>query len=402
MLIMGIWTSVGKGIRYKEHASRKHGKKPDRYWCLQYKLRGRNINEAVGWWSDGVTQGQCEALLSELRVNQKSGQGPTTLKEMREFNQSRREAEAAAREAAASKNRTLAGFWELEYFPQAQMSLSAHNLASQKGIMGGWLKPVADKALRDVSAADLESLVLRPMLEAGRSASYIHQVLALFSVVWNLAKDRGLVDGDNPASKVKRPKADNQRVRFLSREEAVRLLAALREKSPDASDVALLSLFSGMRIGECLALTWGDVDFEEGLLFVKDSKNRRNRHAFITSEIREMLTRREASRRTPELFPSAKGGQGYFAFWKLFDQTVKELGFNEGLADRRQKLVIHSLRHTFASWLVQMGTPLYTVSKLMGHSSMKMTERYAHLAPDTQRAAAMDLEGILSGKISAI
>jgi len=58
-------------------------------------------------------------------------------------------------------------------------------------------------------------------------------------------------------------------------------------------------------------------------------------------------------------------------------------------------MVIHTLRHTFASWLVQRGTPLYTVSKLMGHSSIKMTERYAHLAPDTQRAAAMDLEGIL-------
>ena len=77
---------------------------------------------------------------------------------------------------------------------------------------------------------------------------------------------------------------------------------------------------------------------------------------------------------------------------------MKDLGLNDGITDRRQKLVFHSLRHTFASWLVQMGKPLYTVSQLLGHSDLKMTMRYAHLAPDTQRAAAMELEGILHEK----
>jgi len=147
-MIMSVWTSAGKGIRYKEHPTRKHGKKPDRYWCLQYKLRGRNVNEAVGWWSDGISQTQCVALLNELRVNQKSGQGPQTLKEMRALNHERREAETAAREEAAHKNRTLAGFWETEYFQQAQLRLSAHSLASQKTIMRSWLKPLADRPLK--------------------------------------------------------------------------------------------------------------------------------------------------------------------------------------------------------------------------------------------------------------
>jgi integrase len=78
-------------------------------------------------------------------------------------------------------------------------------------------------------------------------------------------------------------------------------------------------------------------------------------------------------------------------------QAINGLSLNDGITDRRQKLVPHSIRHTFASWLVQMGKPLYTVSKLMGHSSLKMTERYAHLAPETQRSAAMELEGILGG-----
>jgi len=160
-----------------------------------------------------------------------------------------------------------------------------------------------------------------------------------------------------------------------------------------------LSLFSGLRIGECLSLTWADVDMGEGLIFVKDTKTNRNRHAFITSDIRDMLTRRRSDPKgSSEVFPGARGGDCYFVLWRDFDLTVRELGLNEGITDRRQKVVIHTLRHTFASWLVRMGTPLYTVSKLMGHSNLKMTERYAHLAPDTQRAAAMDLDGILAAK----
>jgi integrase len=143
-------------------------------------------------------------------------------------------------------------------------------------------------------------------------------------------------------------------------------------------------------------LTWADIDLEGGRIFVKDTKNKHNRHAFITAELKEMLTRRAQGRsETDNVFPSVKSKFGNSALGYRFDQAVNKLGLNEGVGDRRRKVVFHTLRHTFASWLVQMGTPLYTVSRLLGHNSLKMTERYAHLAPETQRAAAMELEGIL-------
>jgi site-specific recombinase XerD len=71
------------------------------------------------------------------------------------------------------------------------------------------------------------------------------------------------------------------------------------------------------------------------------------------------------------------------------------LGWNDKISDRRLKLVFHSLRHTFASWLIMEGTPLFTVSKLLGHGDIGMTMRYAHLAPDHLRHAAGCLEGKL-------
>jgi integrase len=171
----------------------------------------------------------------------------------------------------------------------------------------------------------------------------------------------------------------------------------LKERDPETHDFAMLSLFTGLRAGECSALTWADVDMEGGRIFVKDTKNKRNRHAFITDEVRVMLSARAAGQGKAErVFPGPKGGNGFNRHWHSFSQAVKALGLNDGVSDRRQRLVLHSLRHSFASWLVMKGTPLYTVSKLMGHSSIRMTERYAHLAPDTQRAAAMELEGIFS------
>jgi integrase len=93
-----------------------------------------------------------------------------------------------------------------------------------------------------------------------------------------------------------------------------------------------------------------------------------------------------------------------------FARVIDELGFNntgeftedaEGnplpvkIQDRRQRVVFHSLRHTFASWLVMKGVPLYTVAQLMGHSTIIMTQRYSHLAPDSMRRATMEPQRIL-------
>jgi len=282
---MSVWTSVGKGIRYREHASRKHGKRPDRYWCVQYKLHGKTINEAVGWWSQGASQGQCKDLLAALRANQRNGQGPQTLKDMHEADRQRREAAAAELELARHENTTLGGYWENEYLPYLRSSKSAESISTERTAMKLWLAPLASKPLKEITTVDLEQLVVAPMVEAGKAPRTIKIVLDTMSVIWNTAKRSGLIKGDSPVTNAKRPRQDNQRVRFLSRAEAADLLAALKARDIDAHDLALLSLLSGLRMGECFRLTWPDIDFEEGTIFVKDTKIIRNRHAYIVDEL---------------------------------------------------------------------------------------------------------------------
>jgi integrase len=77
-----------------------------------------------------------------------------------------------------------------------------------------------------------------------------------------------------------------------------------------------------------------------------------------------------------------------------FQRAVERLGLNDGTKDARQRVVFHTLRHTFASWLAIQGTPIYTIAKLMGHRSISMSERYAHLSPDHKRDAVAALAAL--------
>lgn len=79
-----------------------------------------------------------------------------------------------------------------------------------------------------------------------------------------------------------------------------------------------------------------------------------------------------------------------------FERTVEELGLNEGVRDRRDKVVFHTLRHTYASWLARSGQGQSVISDLLGHASLEMSKRYIHLMPDSRRAAAQAIETLFT------
>jgi integrase len=160
-------------------------------------------------------------------------------------------------------------------------------------------------------------------------------------------------------------------------------------------DEALLSLFCGLRAGEIFALTWSDINFDSRQILIRNPKNKRNRYAFMTREVETMLKDRRKNQTLDDLIFPKVGGWRQTTVSSVFSRVVDDLGLNDGITDRRQKLVFHSLRHTYASWLVQSGEALYTVKELMGHQSLQMTERYSHLAPGHLRQAAERLEGKL-------
>ncbi len=109
------------------------------------------------------------------------------------------------------------------------------------------------------------------------------------------------------------------------------------------------------------------------------------------------------SREKEELvFPIQNGKQG-IRVSNTFGKIVEGLGLNGGIEDKRQYVVFHTCRHTFASWLVRQGTSLYDVKELMGRQGIAMTERYSHLAPEDLRSAVKQLEkGLESRKAKVV
>jgi integrase len=186
------------------------------------------------------------------------------------------------------------------------------------------------------------------------------------------------------------PKVDNERTRFLTEEEAVNLLHALRKRSKTWHDIAYLSLHTGMRKGEILALRGEHLDFASGRILVKDAKTG-SRTVYMTDEVRALLESREPALPADYVFrPMRKTPDGRISRYsdESFVRAVAECGLNKGITDRRHKVVFHTLRHTYCSWLAKAGVPLYTIGELVGHRSVEMTRRYSHLCPDAKQAAA--------------
>ena len=380
---------------------------------IRYKVDGKDKEEVVGWASEDMSAEKAFKMLSAIRENIKNGIGPKSLAGMREENEQKTAIAEKEQHAKSKAGVTFSDFWKSDYLPTAEVARTPRSLETETGYYKKWIEPVlGDLPLRKIDTAAIEAVTLRAH-KAGKSPGTICKIIGVVSQVWNKAASRDLVQGECPARQVKKPRQDNRRARFLSQDEARKILSALALRSMDVHDEALLSLLCGLRAGEIHSLTWGDLDLKNGTIHIRDPKNRRNRHAFITEEVKTMLKRRHRGQATTELiFPTS---DGKLRLWvpDTFARVVDDLGLNdtgefttnrEGvavpirIADARQRVVFHTLRHTFASWLVQQGTPLYTVAELMGHTTIEMTRRYSHLAPDTLRQTALRLQGTLGGQ----
>lgn len=382
-------TTKHKGLRFREHATRKHGIRKDRFYQYRMMVDGKRVQESFGWTSEGWTEEKCLVRLAELKQARKTGEGPATLKE-------KRNATEAKRKQREREKITFIDVWE-KYLPQAKSDRGEKSLDREESMFRLWVEPViGNQPLKAIAPIHLEKLK-SIMAKDGKAPRTIHYTLAIIRQVFNYAKRNDLFDGDNPTSKVKKPTTDNRRTRFLTPEEAEALLAEIKKRSPQTHDITLLSLQTGMRAGEIFSLTWGDIDFDRGIITLWNTKNGRTRPAFMTGAVKEMLLARRPKEFDPvELVFPGRQGVKIRQISDSFNRAVTKLRLNQGISDPRQKVCFHTCRHSFASWLVENGTDLYTVKELLGHSDFKMTSRYAHLGDNSLQAAVKGLERTIS------
>lgn len=230
------------------------------------------------------------------------------------------------------------------------------------------------------------------MADEKKSDRTIQYVLQLTRQAFNTARKLGVYAGESPTNAVKWLRLDNMKLRYLSISEAEKLLAALAAKSQNLHNVALLSLHCGLRFGEMSALTWSCVNSEAGTLAILNAKTG-SRTAYLTEKAKAMLKNRTLGKPDELIFPKRSGKDGVMAqASKVFADTVKELGLNQGITDRKQKVTFHTLRHSFATHLYESTHDLYLTQRSLGNVTGTMTARYAKMSESRLREGAAALE----------
>jgi len=390
------------GVRYREHKTRKHGVKPDQYFFIRYQKDGKRKEEGVGWASEGWTPSKVALKLAELKAAATTGEGESRLSEARAKAKAKKQQERARREQEEKDNIPLSTYFDEIYYPAISQEKKKAAHVREESLFRLWIKPtMGAKPFKDISTFDLERLK-KNMLKAGRAPRSVEYALTTLGQIFRHAERLDYYQGDIPTTKVKKPKYDNKRVRFLSHNEAHNLLEILKGKSQETYEMALLSLHCGLRAGEVFSLTWKDVDLDHGLITLLDTKNKaKNRVVSMTADVKNIFMQMDQGGKQDLIFPDRKTGGIRKQISKSFPRSVTEAGLNEGIEDRRQRVTFHTLRHTFASWLVMEGISLYDVKELLGHATLAMTERYAHLAPGRNKKAATTMEQVFQKKADA-
>ncbi len=220
------------------------------------------------------------------------------------------------------------------------------------------------------------------------SSTTANHYLTLLKRMLNLAVKWGLLE-KNPATGMDKFKEPPSRERFLTKEELPNFLKALDELDDQLSVAAIkLLLFTGCRRNEVLSMKWDQVRFDEGRIFLPMTKNGRSRSVLLNVKAREilegLLSRKDDDPRTRNsdyVFPSRAGTRkGYiYDLRKPFEAACVIAGI-EGLR-------IHDLRHSFATIAIMGGASLYEVQKLLGHSNVSMSQRYAHMVDESLQRA---------------
>ncbi len=185
--------------------------------------------------------------------------------------------------------------------------------------------------------------------------------------------------------RVKLLEENNRRLRYLSKEECSALIQAC-DKHLKA--VVITALNTGMRKGEILSLTWDNIDLRNGFILLERTKNGERREVPINETLKATLSAIVRRLDTPYVFYNSETGTRYVNLHKPFQSALKRAKIKD--------FKFHDLRQTFASHLVMAGVDITTIKELLGHKTLTMTLRYAHLAPSHKVKAVNILDDSLT------
>ena len=240
-------------------------------------------------------------------------------------------------------------------------------------------EPKMHRSQKGKSAEERAAAGLGPL-----KPSTVNRELMCLSAIFREAVKRGYLE-KNPCRGIKQLPEQNTIVRYLSDDEEKAILGACSETM---KPIVLCALHSGMRREEMLSLKWQEVDLEQRLIRVRFSKSKRSRYIPINDALLEVLKAVPRWDDCEFVFANPDTHHRWFDIKVAWAFTLRR--------SKVRNFRFHDLRHTFASRLVQSGVQIQVVQELLGHATLEMTQRYAHLAPGDLRRAV----DILARKIA--
>jgi integrase len=260
-----------------------------------------------------------------------------------------------------------------------------------------WANQIGDVLLSDLSSSmiseqrDLLSEKVTNRKTIISNARVNRYMATLSTTITTAVKEWEWME-DNPLRKVSKLKEPRGRVRYLSDDERELFLTAGREShNPDLYLTVILSMSTGGRQSEIWGLSWKCVDLKNGFITFMETKNDEPRSVPLQGHALELMLKRSKVPRidTDLVFPSRVDRQKHFDFRRPFQMALK--------ASQIKDFRWHDLRHCAASYLVMAGVDMRTVAEILGHKTIQMTQRYAHLSPEHLKDAVSKMNRKIFG-----
>lgn len=281
---------------------------------------------------------------------------------------------------AEAKKHTLAD--AIDRYVRDILPQKPKNAANTNAQLMWWKEQLGYKALADVTPAfigEKRDKLLNDPIEfkastRRRSPATVVRYLAALSPVFTVAVKEWAWMDSSPMAKVNKPKESQGRVRFLSDSEREALLKACKQsQNAYLYPIVVLALSTGMRYGEIMKLTWNDVDFDRRRVLMLETKNGERRAAPLAGLAFDELKQLSRVRRIDtKLIFASRSGQSPMLIRSAWETVIKNAGI--------ENFHFHDLRHSAASYLAMNGASLAEIAEVLGHKTLQMVKRYAHLS----------------------
>jgi integrase len=263
---------------------------------------------------------------------------------------------------------------------------STHELSLKFAIIG---EEFNQRAVEGIQKQDIQAWLLEQAERREWPPATRNRYQAAFSLVFRVAMDNERLPV-NPASRIKRKPEHNDRIRFLSATEEKKLTGVIAENWPHYLSAFLFSIHTGLRASEQWGLEWSDISLARRTISLHKTKAGKTRHVPLnTVAIGALKALAKKNGKHGPVFLNTEGERLRSARdW--FEPAIEKAGLRD--------YTWHCNRHTFASRLVTADVNIRTVAALMGHATIQMTMRYAHLAPEHNQAA---VDRLVSSSVSS-